>query len=80
MKQALDAVYEKGVLRPLRSLPVAEGQTVHLVVDTGDVAGAESILDLAAAVYEGLSEEQVSEIERIALKRGPFFPPRDSSP
>jgi len=30
-------------------------------------------LDLAAQVYEGLSESQIEEIERIALDRSDFF-------
>jgi hypothetical protein len=39
---------------------------------------AEDVIELAAQVYEGLSDEEMDEIERIALDRGDFF--RDSTP
>jgi hypothetical protein len=36
-------------------------------------ANPKEILALAAAVYEGLSEDEIREIEEIALERGDFF-------
>ncbi len=72
MTQIVDAVYENGLFRPLTppASVLAEGQTVRLVVET-DTTG--DILALAAQVYAGLSEEQVDEVERIALDRSAFF-------
>lgn len=32
-----------------------------------------AVLDLAAQVYAGLSDQQIAEIESITLKRGNFF-------
>lgn len=69
---ACDAVYENGVFRPLSESPqLPEGQHVRLIVESE----RETVLVLAAQVYLGLSEEQVNEIEKISLTRGPFFDP-----
>ena len=73
MKQTLDAVYEKGVFRPLQSPELSEGQRVRLEVETPPGETVEDILELAANVYEGLSDEQIDEIERVVLDRKDFF-------
>ena len=77
MTQVLDAVYEHGVFRPitLPGPPLIEGQHVRITVETDT---PEDILGLAAKVYEGLSEQDVNDVERIALDRSAFFtePPR----
>jgi predicted DNA-binding antitoxin AbrB/MazE fold protein len=72
MTQICEAVYENGIFRPVA--PVApnltEGQHVRLVVET-DMP--DDILRLAAEVYDGLSEQEVNDIEQIALDRSAFF-------
>jgi len=70
MTQTLDAIYEKGVFRPLTKPEIAEGQSVKLVVETSSKLNHEEMLKLAAQVYEDLSEEQINEIEQIAIERG----------
>ena len=72
MRHALDAIYEKGVFRPLdrQDLAIPEGQRVQLTVDDGAEPEA---LRLATAVYNGLSEGDIRDIEKIALDRGTFF-------
>ncbi len=72
MTQTLDAIYEKGAFHPVTTAdPVlAEGQRVRLVVES---QGPEDILALAAKVFEGLSDCDVEEVERIALDRSKFF-------
>lgn len=72
MKFVLDAIDEKGAFRPLQTGPVAisESQQVQITVDDGHVTNQ---LQLAASVYEGLSEDEIGEIERIALDRKRFF-------
>lgn len=70
MTQTLDAIYEKGVFRPLTKPEIADGQSVKLVVETSSKLNPEEMLKLAAQVYEGLSEEQINEIEQIAIERG----------
>ncbi len=73
MKQSLEAIYENGVFRPLKSLKLSEGQQVWLMVETNLEWTPEDMLNLAAQVYQGLSDEQVDEIEQIALNRRNFF-------
>lgn len=68
-----DAVFENGTFRPLRpqEIDIPEGQRVRLIVEPA--ATADAILELAAGVYAGLSEEQVHEIEELILSRDGFF-------
>ena len=70
MTQVVDAVYEHGMFRPITLVPLSEGQQVRLVVET---TPADDILALAMQVYDGLSEQDVNEVEQIALDRSAFF-------
>lgn len=72
-KQIMEAVYEKGVFRPLIPLEVilAEGQKVKLEVEPK--YSEESVLELAMQVYKGLEEEDIDEVESIAKNRRNFF-------
>lgn len=63
MVRTVEAVYEKGTLRPLEPLDLAEGQHVRLQLEVEDP------IELAGRVYDGLLDEEVDEIERIALDR-----------
>ena len=73
MTQILEAIYENGVFRPLKRPELAEGQRVSLVVEPGAALSPDEMLELAGKVFEGLSDEQIREIERIALDRQEFF-------
>jgi predicted DNA-binding antitoxin AbrB/MazE fold protein len=73
MQQVLDAVYENGVFRPLQAPEVAEGQQVQLVVKTTTELTPDEMLELAAQVYQGLSDQDINDIEQIALDRENFF-------
>jgi predicted DNA-binding antitoxin AbrB/MazE fold protein len=66
------AIFENGVFRPTDSLssPVPEGQAVRLTVEA---RSPDEILKLVGQVYEGLSEEQIAEVESIALERADWF-------
>ncbi len=46
-------------------LPLVEGQHVRLTIETEDVPV--DVLGLAEQVYNGLSDEEIDAIERIAL-------------
>jgi predicted DNA-binding antitoxin AbrB/MazE fold protein len=76
--QFIDAVFENGVLRPLTEIqpPLPEGQRVRLLVQTEE--DLPPALELAAQVYEDLTQQEIEEIERIALDRNRFFVPRGS--
>ncbi len=70
--QTLDAVFDKGVFRPitLPDISIYAGQKVRLRVETTPLTeDSNDILKLATSVYDGLSEQQIDEIEQIALKR-----------
>lgn len=77
-KQLIDAVFEHGVLRPLTEIqpPIPEGQQVRLLVEIDEPLP--HALELAMSVYDGLTEHEVEEIERIALDRSRYFDPRNT--
>ena len=78
MKQVIDAVYENGTFRPMQpnTIEISEGTHVRITVDdeTEPV-----VLKLATCVYDGLSEEDIDEIEQIALDRSNFFGTRSTN-
>lgn len=77
MKQTIDAVFEDGRFSPLDNpvLPFSQGQQVRLTVE--DQADSQTdLIELAAQVYEGLSDKEINEIEQIASDRNGFFPDR----
>ncbi len=73
MSETVEAIYENGVFKPLRFPNVSEGQHVRLTVETALETAPDELLELAAQVYQGLSEKQIQEIEAIALSRADFF-------
>ncbi len=76
LKQTVDAVFENGVFRPLtkRDIPIVEGQQVRLTVETLESPG--EVLELATQVYDGLTEQQIDEIEQLVLNRSSWFDER----
>lgn len=74
MTQTIEAIYQNGMFKPLQpvSAEIEEGKKVELTV-TEKRLSPDEMLDLASQVYEGLSEEDIEEIERIALDRSNFF-------
>ncbi len=76
LKQTVDAVFENGVFRPLtpRDIPIVEGQQVRLTVET--LESPAEVLELATQVYDGLTEQQIDEIEQLALNRSNWFDER----
>jgi len=80
MTQTIEAIYQNGIFKPLKpvSEEITEGERVELVVKTGQENVQENveenpIMKLAENFYEGLTEEDIDEIERIALDRSNFF-------
>jgi len=74
MSRVIDAVFSDGNFKPLNGdrLPLSEGQRVRLIIETPPDSDKD-LLELAGQVYEGLSDEQVREIETIAVDRSNFF-------
>lgn len=74
MTQTIEAIYQNGIFRPITPVSdaIVEGKKVHLEI-IEERLSPEEMLELASKVYEGLSAEDVEEIERIALDRSNFF-------
>lgn len=74
MSRMIDANYENGVFRPLAEVPVKEGERVALcLAERDDMPSRLSAETEAwAHVYDGLSDEEIEEIEKIALNRSSF--------
>jgi len=72
MTRTLEAIYENGVLRPLEDPGLSPNQRVVLELHDPGFQGSDSELEAWHQVYAGLSEDQVSEVERIALDRQHF--------
>jgi len=77
--EPIDAVYEQGTFKPLEPVELPEGQRVTLSVEPRALSPAEAEAQLRAwhAVYEGLSEADIAEVEAMALDRSHFFRDRD---
>jgi predicted DNA-binding antitoxin AbrB/MazE fold protein len=74
--QTIKVVYENGVFRPL-TLPepsIKEGEQIDITLDHSldHKLSPRQITELAASVFDGLSEEEIKEIEKIALDRSSF--------
>jgi predicted DNA-binding antitoxin AbrB/MazE fold protein len=78
MEQTLEAVFENGTFRLLEpsAVTLVDGQHVLLTVETEGTP--EDVLALAERVYDGLSDEEIDEVERISLDRHMFFGDRTS--
>ena len=74
MTQTIEAIYQNGMFKPLNpvSEDIAEGERVEIIIKDKKLSPDE-MLKLAGQVYEGLSAEDIEEIERIALDRTNFF-------
>ena len=79
ISKTIEAVFTHGAFHPasVLDLPFSEGQKVRLVVEP--MGKADEILALAAEVYEGLSSDQIDEIEKLAHRREDFFGERQAA-
>lgn len=72
MTRILEAVYEDGVLRPLEDPGLQEHQRVLLEIRFEPREQASSALEAWHQVYEGLSADEIAEVEAMALDRSRF--------
>ena len=81
MSQIIEAIYQNGVFRPLApiSANIHDGEKVMIEVSEKEfvVSDENPIMKLAENFYEGLSAEDVAEIERVTLDRSNFFGERE---
>lgn len=74
--QTIEAIYQNGMFKPITPISeeIAEGERVKLVVETeSDTEDVNPIMKLAENFYEGLSDEDIEEIEKVTLDRANFF-------
>jgi predicted DNA-binding antitoxin AbrB/MazE fold protein len=74
MGRTIDAIYEKGVLKPLQDPGLAEHQRVVIDLYVEPETEAQATLRRWRDVYTGLSDEDIAEVEAIALDRSRFLP------
>ena len=68
----MDAVYQDGVFRPVSPPELPEGERVRLTVERVAQSTPDDILRLASQVYEGLSQQDIDEVEDMARHRALF--------
>lgn len=73
MTRVLEAIYEDGVFKPLQDPGLEEYQRVLLEIRTEPGDRISSLLEDWHQVYAGLSEEEIAEVEVIALNRDHFL-------
>jgi predicted DNA-binding antitoxin AbrB/MazE fold protein len=72
--QTIEAIYQNGMFKPIKPISekFEEGAKVKLTVESEDEE-INPIMRLAENFYEGLSEDDIDEIEKVALDRSNFF-------
>lgn len=78
VSKSIEAIYEDGIFKPLKPLEgLAEHERVRLIIEPlpreASDQEVEAMLELAFATYEGLTEEQIREIESARLDQDHFF-------
>ena len=68
-----EAVYENGVLKPLESIKLLEHQRVTIMIQLPMVENPDQELESWHQVYFELSDQEIREIESIALDRSHFM-------
>jgi predicted DNA-binding antitoxin AbrB/MazE fold protein len=73
MTRVVEAIYENGMLRPLEMLDLPEHQRVRITIHEPIVESPEETLEAWHQVYEGCADEEIAQIETIALDRSRFM-------
>lgn len=71
--ETVEAIFEGGGFRLLHPshMSLRDGQRVRLVIEQEETP--DTILELAAQVYAGLTAQARQEVEQVALERRDFF-------
>lgn len=72
MRQVIKARYHDGVLEPLEPLALTNDAEVQVTVETESAVSVDELLQRATRVYQGLSAEQIAQVESVALDRRRF--------
>jgi len=71
MSRTVEAIFEGGVLKPTSPLNIPEHKKVTLIIED-EIEESLDILSLATMVYNGLSAEDIENIEKLMLNRSHF--------
>jgi len=69
--KTVEAIFEDGVLKPISPLNIPEHKRVAIFIKD-EIEKPFDVLSLASMVYNGLSPEDIEEIEKLALDRSRF--------
>lgn len=73
MERVLEVIYSGGVLRPLEPLALPDNQRMMIRLQLPAQERPSEALAAWQEVYAGLSDEEIAEIEDIALDRSRFM-------
>lgn len=73
MARVVEAIYENGALKLLEMLDLPEHQCVRITIHESIVESPDETLEAWHQVYEGCAEEEIVQIEAIALDRSRFM-------
>jgi predicted DNA-binding antitoxin AbrB/MazE fold protein len=73
MDRVVEAIYENRMLRPLEALDLPEHQHVHITIHEPGTESPDETLPAWHQVYEGCTDEEIAQIEAIALDRSHFM-------
>lgn len=71
MPKTIEAIFEGGVLKPMSPLNISEHKRATLIIED-EPEEPSDILSLVSMVYNGLSPEDIGDIEKVALNRSHF--------
>jgi predicted DNA-binding antitoxin AbrB/MazE fold protein len=72
VKSHVEAVFQDGVLKPVGSPELHDGEHVRLTVERVPSTGPDEILDLVRQVYAGFGPQDIEEVEDL-VRRRPLF-------
>jgi predicted DNA-binding antitoxin AbrB/MazE fold protein len=73
MDRVVDAIYEQGTLKLLEALDLPEHQRVRITIHEVPPKSPDEVLDAWHQVNEGLTDEEIREIEALTLDRRYFM-------
>jgi len=73
MIQVVEAFFKEGKFIPLDPLPetIQDLQRVRITIEV--LESKVDVIELLGKVFEGMSEEDIDDVVKIATTRGPFF-------
>jgi len=77
MEYTLEAIYEGGVFKPLKSFKLPDHQKVTITIHHPSLENPDEKLESWQQVYAELSDQDIVEIESLALDRSNFLAQED---